>query len=138
MRTPDTPQIEEEPISRIALSLFIILLGSFTAPLLIHSSTVAIPSIAEDLRLPAEVVSWFTFVTAVGSLMMVLPRRQDLRHLWQAAHLFFRTGVSRGELRPGSQRQFSAGPDSLPIHPGFWHGLRVGSSANARYQHPET
>ncbi len=54
----------------------IILLGSFIAPILVHSSTIAIPAIARDLRLTAEIVSWFTFVSVMGNLLLVLPAGQ--------------------------------------------------------------
>ncbi len=38
-----------------------------------HSSTLSIPSVATDLRLDAEVVSWFTLMQVLGSACFVLP-----------------------------------------------------------------
>jgi len=60
-------------ISRIKLSLAVILIGSFMAPLLMHSSTLAIPAIAAELRLDAELLSWFTLLNVLGSALLVLP-----------------------------------------------------------------
>lgn len=50
-----------------------ILAGSFLAPLLMHSTTLAIPSMAADLRLTAETVSLLTLVHILSSACMVLP-----------------------------------------------------------------
>lgn len=66
-------EIQKDPITRVGLSLFIILAGSFMAPLLVHSSTLSIPSMAADLRLNAETISWFTLVQVLGSSCLVLP-----------------------------------------------------------------
>ncbi len=60
-------------IDHLGLSLLIILVGSFIAPLLMHSSTLAIPAIAADLRLSAEQVSSFTLMQMLGSVIFVLP-----------------------------------------------------------------
>ena len=60
-------------ISRLCLSLFIILAGSFLAPLLMHSSTLAIPSIATEMQLTAEIVSWFTLAQVLAAACFVLP-----------------------------------------------------------------
>ena len=67
------PQTEPQAISRLALSLFVILSGSFLAPLLMHSSTLAIPAIATELGLTAETVSWFTLVQVLANACLVLP-----------------------------------------------------------------
>jgi MFS family permease len=67
-----TPQIAN-PINRPTLSLAVILIGSFMAPLLMHSSTLAIPAIAEELKLNAEHLSWFTLLNVLGNAMLVLP-----------------------------------------------------------------
>jgi MFS family permease len=64
---------QETPISRLRLSLFVILAGSFIAPLLMHSSTLAIPSIATEMQLTADVVSWFTLAQVLASVCFVLP-----------------------------------------------------------------
>ena len=63
----------EQAISRLGLSLFVILLGSFLAPLQIHSSTLAIPAIANEMNLTANVVSWFTLAQVLASACFVLP-----------------------------------------------------------------
>jgi len=63
----------QQVVTRTGLSLFVILAGSFLAPLLIHSSTLAIPTVAEDLKLNAEVISWFTLMQVLGSVCLVLP-----------------------------------------------------------------
>ena len=63
----------EQPISRMGLSLTVILFGSFLAPLLMHSSTLAIPAIASELSLTANTISWFTFVTVLANICLVLP-----------------------------------------------------------------
>lgn len=60
-------------IDRPTLSLAIILIGSFVAPLLMHSSTLAIPAIAAELTLNAEDLSWFTLLNMLGSACLVLP-----------------------------------------------------------------
>lgn len=64
---------QEAPISRLRLSLLVILAGSFIAPLLMHSSTLAIPSIATEMQLTADVVSWFTLAQILASVCFVLP-----------------------------------------------------------------
>ena len=64
---------ENQPIQRIGLSLFVILTGSFLAPLLMHSSTLAIPAIAAELRLDAEALSWFTLINVLGNACLILP-----------------------------------------------------------------
>ena len=64
---------QETPISRLRLSLLVILAGSFIAPLLMHSSTLAIPSIATEMQLTADVVSWFTLAQVLASVCFVLP-----------------------------------------------------------------
>jgi len=69
----EAPQIEDAPITRIGLSLFVILSGSFIIPLLINSSTLAIPAMALELRLDAETISWFTLVQVLSSACVVLP-----------------------------------------------------------------
>lgn len=68
-------QNAEEPqaITRLGLSLLVILLGSYLAPLLMHSSTLAIPAMATDLSLSAEVVSGFTLVQMLANACLVLP-----------------------------------------------------------------
>lgn len=66
-------QQQEMPISRLGLSLFVILAGSFVAPLLMHSSTLAIPSIANEMKLTADVVSWFTLAQVLAAACFVLP-----------------------------------------------------------------
>ena len=66
-------QAREEPITRIGLSLVVILAGSFLAPLLMHSTTLAIPSMALDLALTAEAVSLLTLGQVLCSACTVLP-----------------------------------------------------------------
>ena len=63
----------QQSIERIGLSLFVILTGSFLAPLLMHSSTLAIPAIATELRLNAEALSWFTLLNVLGNACLILP-----------------------------------------------------------------
>jgi len=63
----------QQSIERIGLSLFVILTGSFLAPLLMHSSTLAIPAIATELRLDAEALSWFTLLNVLGNACLILP-----------------------------------------------------------------
>jgi len=63
----------EEPISRLGLSLFVILSGSFMGPVLMHSSTLAIPAIALEMQLKANIVSWFTLAQVLASACFVLP-----------------------------------------------------------------
>lgn len=63
----------EDTISRLGLSLFLILFGSFLAPLLMHSSTLAIPAIAKEMKLTADIVSWFTLAQVLTSACFVLP-----------------------------------------------------------------
>ena len=60
-------------INRPTLSLAVILIGSFMAPLLMHSSTLAIPVIAGELKLTAEHLSWFTLLNMLGNACLVLP-----------------------------------------------------------------
>jgi len=62
-----------QPITRFGLSTAVILAGSFIAPLLMHSSTLAIPAIASELRLTAETLSWFTLLNVMGNALFVLP-----------------------------------------------------------------
>ncbi len=63
----------EGEISRLGLSLFVILFGSFLAPLQMHSSTLAIPAIANEMGLTAEIISWFTLSQVLTSACFVLP-----------------------------------------------------------------
>jgi len=63
----------EAPITRLGLSMFVILAGSFVIPLLINSSTLAIPAMALELRLDAKTISWFTLLQVLGSASLVLP-----------------------------------------------------------------
>ena len=65
--------LQEDVITRIGLSLVVILAGSFLAPLLMHSTTLAIPSMALDLALNAEAVSLLTLGHVLCSACMVLP-----------------------------------------------------------------
>lgn len=62
-----------QTITRPNISLGVILVGSFMAPLLMHSSTLAIPAIATELRLDAEMLSWFTLLNVLGNAMFILP-----------------------------------------------------------------
>lgn len=62
-----------QSVDHLGLSLLIILVGSFMAPLLLHSATLAIPTIALDLQLTAEQISWFTLLQILGSVTFVLP-----------------------------------------------------------------
>jgi len=62
-----------QPISRVTLSLYVILIGTFIAPLLMHSSTLAVPAIAYELRLDAQTLSWFTLLNVLGNACFVLP-----------------------------------------------------------------
>lgn len=64
---------ETQTVDHLGLSLLIILLGSFIAPLLLHSATLAIPAIASDLDLTAEQISSFTLLQILGSVIFVLP-----------------------------------------------------------------
>lgn len=64
---------KEGKISRLGLSLFVILLGSFLAPLQMHSSTLAIPAIAKEMGLTADIISWFTLSQVLTSACFVLP-----------------------------------------------------------------
>lgn len=64
---------KEGEINRLGLSLFVILLGSFLAPLQMHSSTLAIPAIAKEMGLTAEIISWFTLSQVLTSACFVLP-----------------------------------------------------------------
>jgi len=64
---------KEREISRLGLSLFVILLGSFLAPLQMHSSTLAIPAIAKEMSLTADIISWFTLSQVLTSACFVLP-----------------------------------------------------------------
>ncbi|NND81745.1 MAG: MFS transporter [Gammaproteobacteria bacterium] len=73
MTTPSANLAEPQEITRLGLSLFVILSGSFLAPLLMHSSTLAIPAIATELSLTAETISWFTLVQVLGNVCFVLP-----------------------------------------------------------------
>lgn len=66
-------QEQQQPIDRLGLSLAVILIGSFMAPLLMHSSTLAIPAIASELNLNAEHLSWFTLINVLGNACLVLP-----------------------------------------------------------------
>ena len=63
----------EDKISRLGLTLFVILLGSFLAPLQMHSSTLAIPAIAREMGLTADIISWFTLSQVLASACFVLP-----------------------------------------------------------------
>jgi len=63
----------EDKISRLGLSLVVILLGSFLAPLQMHSSTLAIPAIAREMGLTADIISWFTLSQVLASACFVLP-----------------------------------------------------------------
>lgn len=69
----DNPISPESPIDRLGLSLFIILAGSFFSPLLMNSSTLAIPAIADDMQFTATIVSWFTLVQVLATACFVLP-----------------------------------------------------------------
>lgn len=64
---------QEDTISRLGLSLFVILMGSFLAPLQMHSSTLAIPAIAREMNLSAEIISWFTLAQVLTGACFVLP-----------------------------------------------------------------
>ena len=70
---PQSNSVQPDLIDHMGLSLFIILLGSFIAPLLLHSGTLAIPAIASDLGLSAKQVSSFTLLQVLGNVMFVLP-----------------------------------------------------------------
>ncbi|MFQ3246956.1 MAG: MFS family permease [Arenicella sp.] len=63
----------QEKISRLGLSLIVILAGSFLAPLQMHSSTLAIPAIAREMGLTADMISWFTLSQVLASACFVLP-----------------------------------------------------------------
>jgi EmrB/QacA subfamily drug resistance transporter len=63
----------EDKISRLGLSLLVILAGSFLAPLQMHSSTLAIPAIAKEMGLTADIISWFTLSQVLASACFVLP-----------------------------------------------------------------
>jgi MFS family permease len=67
------PNNANAPVSRPLLSTGIIILGSFIAPLLVHSSTLAIPAIARELALDARTISWFTMTLVIGNVSFMLP-----------------------------------------------------------------
>ena len=67
------PNDPNDAISRPGLSTGIIILGCFIAPLLVHSSTLAIPAIARDLALDARTISWFTMTLVIGNVSFMLP-----------------------------------------------------------------
>ncbi len=73
MENNSLKQQGEEPISRLGLTLLVILLGSFLAPLQMHSSTLAIPAIANEMALTADIISWFTLSQVLTSACFVLP-----------------------------------------------------------------
>lgn len=73
MTAASTTQPQEAPITRIGLSLIVILAGSFLAPLLMQSVTLAIPSMALDLALNAQAVSLLTLGQVLCSACTVLP-----------------------------------------------------------------
>jgi len=64
---------QQQPITRLGLSLSVILIGSFMAPFLMYSSTLAIPTIAHHMHLDAELISWFSLLNMLGSALFVLP-----------------------------------------------------------------
>ena len=68
-----TNPADPEAVDHLGLSLLIILMGSFLAPLLLHSATLAIPAIADELLLSAEQISSFTLLQVLGSVIFVLP-----------------------------------------------------------------
>ena len=65
--------ITSQAITRIGLSIGVILASSFISMLLMHSSTLAIPMIATELKLTAETISWFTLLNILGNALLVLP-----------------------------------------------------------------
>jgi len=73
LASPSSGTAHSTTIDHLWLSLLIILLGSFIAPLLFHSATLAIPAIATELSLSAEQVSSFTLLQMLGSVIFVLP-----------------------------------------------------------------
>lgn len=67
MREQDGPEAD----SRLAFA--IICLGSFLAPLLVHSSTLGIPTMSEDLDMDARAISWFPLALVVGNAVAQFP-----------------------------------------------------------------
>lgn len=72
-QTDANSQADNEPVTRVALSIFLILAGSFFSPVLIHSSTIAIPQLSAELGLTATQASWYTLLTVLGNLFLVIP-----------------------------------------------------------------
>ena len=53
-------------------ALVMVLLNAFTTPLMLSAANVALPSIAEDLKLDAVVISWIPMAFLMASAMFVL------------------------------------------------------------------
>lgn len=66
-------QLNQAPIDRMALALFVVFSSSFLAPLLLHSSTLAIPAIVSEMQLTADTVSWFNLAQVLAAACFVLP-----------------------------------------------------------------
>jgi EmrB/QacA subfamily drug resistance transporter len=61
---------EKAPLQQAALVM--VLLNAFTTPLMLSAANVALPSIAEDLKLDAVVISWIPMAFLMASAMFVL------------------------------------------------------------------
>ena len=73
--TQASQQTAEQPpaITNPKLSIFVILAGSFLAPVMFHSTIIAIPALSQDLQISATQVSWYTYLITLGNLLLVIP-----------------------------------------------------------------
>ena len=62
--------IEKDSLRQAALLM--VLLNAFTTPLMLSAANVALPAIAEDLKLDAVVLSWIPMAFLMASAMFVL------------------------------------------------------------------
>ena len=61
-----------ENVSLQQAALVMVLLNAFTTPLMLSAANVALPSIAEDLKLDAVILSWIPMAFLMASAMFVL------------------------------------------------------------------
>lgn len=68
-------QTGEQPskITNPKLSIFVVLAGSFFAPVMYHSTIIAIPALSQDLQINATQIGWYTYVMTLGNLLLVIP-----------------------------------------------------------------
>ena len=64
---------QNETGARPGLAFAIICLGSFLAPLLVHSSTLGIPAMSKSLDMDASAISWFPLALVVGNAIAQFP-----------------------------------------------------------------